>query len=116
MNIVERITLLCEKEGTTKGTIEKELTLGHGRIQKWENHDPSAPALFKVAKRFNVTMEYLLTGEEQLKKEQNKRIMEYARRICALSANRQQTVIDAIELQEYQQNKEIHKKETNSNA
>lgn len=65
MNIVERIAELCEKEKTKIGTIEKELSIGHGTIKKWEDHEPQAGKLLKIANRFHVSIEYLLTGSQK---------------------------------------------------
>ena len=40
-------------------------SFGQGSIRNWNKAAPSADKLYKVAKLFNVSMEYILTGEGQ---------------------------------------------------
>lgn len=63
MDILERIESLCKRNGINTYSLEKELGLSHATIQKWRDHDPKATSLSKVSTFFNVSMEYLLTGQ-----------------------------------------------------
>ena len=65
MGIVERVRSLAEKNGHTIASVERELGFGQGSIRNWNKAAPSADKLYKVAKLFNVSMEYILTGEDQ---------------------------------------------------
>ena len=65
MSIVERVRSLAEKNGHTIASVERELGFGQGSIRNWTKAAPSADKLYKVAKLFNVSMEYILTGEGQ---------------------------------------------------
>ena len=65
MGIVERVRSLAEKNGHTIASVERELGFGQGSIRNWNKAAPSADKLYKVAKLFNVSMEYILTGEGQ---------------------------------------------------
>lgn len=64
MDIVERISLLCEKHGTNKNALEKNLGLGHGSIQKWSVHAPKIDSISKVASFFDVSIDYLVNGKD----------------------------------------------------
>lgn len=64
MSITERIRKLCEENNITINRLEKELGIGRGNIGRWHKHKPNSGELLKVANRFNVSAEYLLTGEE----------------------------------------------------
>ena len=66
MDILERIESLCKRNGINTYSLEKELGLSHATIQKWRDHDPKATSLSKVANYFNVSMEYLLTGQSSM--------------------------------------------------
>lgn len=58
----ERIRALCRKGGTSIPKLELELGLGSGSISKWDKVSPKADTLQKIADRFGVTVDYLLTG------------------------------------------------------
>lgn len=66
MGIVERVRSLAEKNGHTIASVERELGFGQGSIRNWNKAAPSADKLYKVAKLFNMSMEYILTGEDQI--------------------------------------------------
>ncbi|MCD8372048.1 MAG: hypothetical protein LUD27_01960 [Clostridia bacterium] len=64
MTIVDRIKNLSDMP---INKLEKESGLTNGTICKWAGkNNPSATALYAVAKRLGVSMEYLLTGETLL--------------------------------------------------
>lgn len=60
----ERIRELCKLNGTTITALERDLGFAKGSICKMENHKPSSDRLKKIADRFNVTIEYILGGND----------------------------------------------------
>lgn len=65
MTVFERIETLRNAKGISQGKLEKELGFSNGSISKWKNSMPKPDRLQKIADYFGVTMEYLVTGEEQ---------------------------------------------------
>ena len=63
MTITEKIRKLCEANNITINKLEKELGIGRGNIGRWYKHRPNPDDLLKVANRFNVSAEYLLSDE-----------------------------------------------------
>ena len=61
----ERIQKLCEQSGITVKELENECGIKNSTICKWKESMPKADNLYKVACYFNVSMAYLLTGEEE---------------------------------------------------
>lgn len=62
MDVVDRINALCERDKTNKNAVEKACKLSHGAIEKWRNHSPKISGIGAVADYFNVSVEYLMTG------------------------------------------------------
>lgn len=65
MNIKERIQDLCKKKGVTANQAEKDLGVSASYISKLDKSAPTAFTLYNMAKYFDVTMEYILMGEEK---------------------------------------------------
>lgn len=65
-----RIKALCDKEHITIAQLEKEVGLGNGVIGKWRTSMPRADVLLTVAKKFGVTVEYLIKGEEAIEQKE----------------------------------------------
>lgn len=63
MDIVDRIEVLCRNSATNITALEKELGLGHGRIRKWKDHSAQSDSVALIARKFNVTTDYLILGE-----------------------------------------------------
>lgn len=61
--MVDTIKTLCDQENTSIKAIERELGLGNGTIRKWDKSYPSVDKALKVAKRFGVSIEYLIDPE-----------------------------------------------------
>lgn len=65
MNPYETIMALCKERNVPITVLEKELGFSRGSIIKLkEGRKPSGERLQKIADRFNVTVEYLMTGKE----------------------------------------------------
>lgn len=58
----ERLKYLRTEKGLGQNLLAKELKLSNASISYWETgkQEPSAEALFKLAKYFNVSADYLL--------------------------------------------------------
>ena len=65
MTLYERIETLRNSKGISQGKLEKELGFSNGSHSKWKNSTPTPDRLQKVADYFNVSINYLLTGEEK---------------------------------------------------
>lgn len=63
MEPIEIIKDLCSKSGITIAQLEKELGYSNGSLSK--SKTLKAERLMEISRRFNVTMEYLMTGEDQ---------------------------------------------------
>lgn len=61
--MVERIRALCDRYHTNFSSIEKELGFGNGSLEK-TSEKTQCGRIYSIATRFDVSMEYLLTGKE----------------------------------------------------
>lgn len=64
MYIVDRIKELCKSQNTTLKALERELKLSNGSIRNWDNSKPSVEKVRLVAEKFNVSLDWLITGKE----------------------------------------------------
>lgn len=60
----DRIKLLCKKRGISVNQLEKELNIARGSLCKMNTNKPSVDRAQKIADYFNVTVEYLMNGQE----------------------------------------------------
>ena len=60
MSMVERIRDLAEEKGTTLAGLERTLKLSQGSLRRWDTSSPSIDKVDRVAKHFNVSIDYLL--------------------------------------------------------
>lgn len=68
MDIVERIKKLCTSNGISPTQMLKRLGFSTGLMTQWNNgQNPSNEKLKAIADYFNVSVDYLLTGEETKK-------------------------------------------------
>ncbi len=65
MTVFERIEVLRKDKGISQGRLEKELGFSNGSISKWKVSMPKPERLQKVADYFGVTMDYLMTGNDE---------------------------------------------------
>ena len=61
MNTSDVIRTLCARENISVTTLEREMNYGNGSLTK--GNAIKSDRLFELSKRFNVTMEYLMTGK-----------------------------------------------------
>ncbi|WP_313579344.1 helix-turn-helix domain-containing protein [Lacrimispora sp.] len=64
MTVFERIESLRKSKKISQGKLEKELGFSNGSISKWKTSMPTLERLQKIADYFGVTINYLMTGEE----------------------------------------------------
>ncbi len=60
MTIFERIQLLAKKQGKSVKEVARDLGFGESTIYKWKVQSPKGVDLEKVAKYFDVNVDYLL--------------------------------------------------------
>lgn len=65
MTLNERIVDLCVKNNISQSRLERDLNISKGSVTKWKTQEPRHSTLEKVADYFNVSVEYLMTGEEK---------------------------------------------------
>ena len=65
IEIYERIEFLRKKHKISQGKFEQELGFSNGSISKWKTSMPNSKRLQKLADYFNVSVEYLITGQEK---------------------------------------------------
>ena len=65
MTLKERIKTLCKKNGISMNKLEEELGFGKGYISKLETSNPNINKLQKIADYFDVTLDYLMSGDDK---------------------------------------------------
>lgn len=68
MNVKERIQFLCKQNGITSKSLEEHLGFGKGYISKIDKAAPNLSKIKPIADYFGVTLDYLLSTEEETKK------------------------------------------------
>lgn len=71
MTIYDNIQKAAERANTTISAIETACRLGNGTIGKWKTSIPKVDKLYKVAQFLNKPIEYFLTGEENVGRNNN---------------------------------------------
>lgn len=64
MNLLERIKFIAEQNNISISYIEKTLGFANKSIYRWNTNMPSADKVLAVAKLLKVSIDWLLTGEE----------------------------------------------------
>lgn len=64
MNITEKIRQLCVKEGISMTELEKCLGFGNGSLTKTDNENIKLSRLRKIARHFDVKLNYFLDDDE----------------------------------------------------
>ena len=62
--MVERIKGLCKNNKISIKALEKELGIGNGSIAKWTKSKPSVENILKISQKFDVSLDWLVTGKE----------------------------------------------------
>ena len=64
MTLKDSVKKLAQERGISLPALEAELGFGNSTIVKWDKSTPNADKLNAVAKYFDVTMDYLLNGND----------------------------------------------------
>lgn len=62
--LLERIVILCKEHRISISFLEKECSISNGCIKKWETRAPSIDKIGKIARYFDVSMDYLVGNTE----------------------------------------------------
>ena len=65
MDFYERLETLRKQRKISQRDLEIELGFSNGSISKWKNSTPTPDRLQNLADFFNVSVDYLITGEEK---------------------------------------------------
>lgn len=66
MNFYTRLEELRKTKGISQGALEKELGFSNGSVSKWKNSMPTPDRLKKLADFFQVSVDYLVSGEQEV--------------------------------------------------
>lgn len=64
MSVYTRIENLRKSRNLSQGKLEKELGFSNGSVSKWKNSMPTTERLQKIADYFDVSLDYLINGNE----------------------------------------------------
>ena len=65
MDMKERVQELCKKSSISVSELEKTLGFGNGYISKLGQSTPNTSKIKLIADYFNVSIDYIITGEEK---------------------------------------------------
>lgn len=105
MNFWERVEFELDKKGMNKKTLANEANFSMSNISKGkkDNNSPSAETAVKISKILNVSVEYLVTGENQILKNEGldlKKFREYSsflEKLDSLSENQKELVKSIVD-------------------
>lgn len=101
MSFWERFYLLCKVNGTSPNGVCKDLGFSNAIATHWKNGKmPKGDTLKKIAEYFNVTADYLLTGEAEketpLVRKDEERWKAIRDKVSALSEEDQDKLLDKL--------------------
>jgi len=64
MTLTDKIKHVAEQKGETFASLERLLDFGQGTIRKWDSSNPSSDKLKKVANFLGVSVDWLLSDED----------------------------------------------------
>ncbi len=102
MSVIKRIK---EISPISIKKLEETLGFGNGTISKWDKSSPKADKIITVAKYLNVSIDYLLTGNQQ-NKDLTELQKELLKKFSSLPEKEQYKILGKIELMLEQQNDE----------
>lgn len=108
MTVFERIESLRKSRNISQGKLEKELEFSNGSISKWKASMPTPERLRKLSEYFNVSVDYLMTGEDSrhsdadaffdVKISEDYELKEAIKKYYALDDQKKKHVIELINL------------------
>lgn len=66
-NIYSRIKKLAKDNNLNLAELERITNLSNGTINRWKNSIPRVDGINEIAKYFNVSLDFLVNGEDQAK-------------------------------------------------
>ena len=111
MNTKERIKELCKKNNISVNKLEIDLGFGTGYVSKLDKSTPNTKKIKSIADYFNISVDYLMTGKEpeftlemaEIDVElsnMSERVKEYAIRLNELSNDKQEHIMQLIDMLE----------------
>lgn len=67
MDLKDRIKALCSKQNISLNQLEQDLGFGKGYISKLGKSTPNITKIQQIAKRLNVSVDYLMSGDSEQK-------------------------------------------------
>lgn len=107
MNTLDRIKSLCGRNGITIAELERRANVGNGTIRRWSTILPSGDKLQRVARYLNVSIDYLINGEES--NEDDEEIRAIARNMKNLSHDKRKLLNDLIKTMSDSADEELKK-------
>jgi len=97
-NFLDNIDLFCMAKHITKTDLLRDLGLPASTISMWRQRGsmPSAETIYKIAKYFNVSMEYLMYGENSVMDDD---IVLAAAQLKTLTPEQRKPIMDLITTQ-----------------
>ncbi len=77
MNFYERLQLKIKEKGETIKSTEKQCGMANATIQKWQKQSPRLENVEKVARYLNISIDWLVFGEEDKSEEETELINSY---------------------------------------
>lgn len=65
MDLKERIQMLCKNKSISMNQLEQDLGFGKGYISKLNKSTPNATKIQQIATYFNVSVDYLMSGQPE---------------------------------------------------
>ncbi len=64
MSLLDNVKTLCKERGIPQRKMEQEIGISNGASSKWEKSSPSIEVLQKLSNYFDVSINYLMNGQE----------------------------------------------------
>lgn len=65
MSLLDNVKTLCKEKGIAQRKMEMEIGISNGASSKWEKSSPSIEVLQKLSNYFGVSINYLMTGQDE---------------------------------------------------
>ena len=63
MEFLDRVKTLCKNKGVSQRKMEQDIGISNGASSKWVSSSPSIEILQKLSNYFEVSLNYLMTGD-----------------------------------------------------
>ena len=79
MTFYERLQMKIKEKGETVKSTEKQCGMANATIQKWQKQSPRLENVAKVAKFLNISLDWLVYGEENKSEEEIELLNNYSK-------------------------------------